>query len=183
MIIESYPPVDRDYLFGFWIDGEYKAFVADTPEEEKDMWKDFIAWIGQLPERYTVYHYAPYEVTRLTILARRYGDDDNLHLERFRNSMVDLKEIVREHAVFPLHFYSLKAIAKFLGFAWEGDVKGGGESVLAYERWLESGNRSILDAIIQYNREDVQATAHVLSWMRGFAKEIQRFTKPFPWFQ
>lgn len=181
--IESYPPLDLDYLFGFWVDGSYKAFVAKTAEDEKRMWKDFLSWVGTLPERYTVYHYANYEITRLSVLARRYGDEENQDLERFRNSMVDLKEVVREHAVFPLHFYSLKAIAKFLGFAWEGDVKGGGESVLAYEQWLESSDRSILDAIIQYNREDVQATAHVLAWMRRYAKELQRFTKPFPWFQ
>lgn len=181
--IESYPPLDRDYLFGFWVDNEYKPFVADAPEDEERMWKDFLAWIGTLPERYTVYHYANYEITRLSVLSKRYGDEENQDLERFRNSMVDLKEIVRDHAVFPLHFYSLKAIAKFLGFAWEGDVKGGGESVLAYENWMESGNRSILDAIIQYNREDVQATAHVLKWMRRFAKEIQQYSLPFPWFE
>jgi len=181
--IESYPPLDRDYLFGFWLGKEYKAFVAERPEDEGQMWKDFLKWTSTLPERYTVYHYANHEVARLSVLAKRYGDLENQDLERFRNSMVDLKEIAREHVVFPLHFYSLKAIAKFLGFAWEGDVKGGAASVLAYEQWMESGNRSILDAIIQYNREDVQATAHVLYWMRRFAKEIQRFTKPFPWFQ
>jgi uncharacterized protein len=179
--IESYPPVDRDYLFGFWIKGEYKAFVADKPEEEEKMWKEFLAWTATLPERYTVYHYANHEVSRLSVLARRYGDEEDLYLERFQNSMCDLKEVVREHVVFPLHFYSLKAIAKFLGFSWDGDVKGGGESVLAYERWLESSDRSILDAIIQYNREDVQATSHVLAWLRAHAKDLVRFAPPFPW--
>jgi len=179
--IESFPPEDRDYLFGFWLPEGYKAFVADRPDDEERMWKAFLSWVEQLPERYTVYHYANYELVRLSVLSKRYGDTDNVHLERFRNSMIDLKEVVREHAVFPLHFYSLKAIAKFLGFAWEGDVKGGGESVLAYEQWLKTGTRSILDGIIQYNREDVQATAHVLAWMRRFAKEEASFKKPFPW--
>lgn len=179
--IESYPPVDRDYLFGFWVENKYKAFVADKPEDEEKMWKEFLSWLHTLPERYTVYHYANYEIARLSVLSRRYGDEDNIDLERFRNSMVDLKEVVRKHAVFPLHFYSLKAIAKFLGFAWEGDVKGGGESVLAYERWLESGSRSILDGIIQYNREDVQATHHVLAWLRSHAKDFARYERPFPW--
>ncbi len=179
--IESYPPEDLDYLFGFWLPDGYKAFVAENAKEEEHLWKDFLAWIETLPERYTVYHYANYEVTRLSVLAKRYGGDDSASLIRFRNSMVDVKEIVREQVVFPLHFYSLKAIAKFLGFAWEGDVQGGGESILAYERWLNAGDRKVLDAITQYNREDVQATAHVLIWLRKYAKEIQNFTKPFPW--
>ena len=179
--IESYPPEDRDYLFGFWMNGEYKAFVADSPQDEKKMWKEFLAWMKTLPEAYTVFHYANYEITRIDVLARRYGDENDQSLARFRNAMCDLKELARKHVVFPLHFYSLKAIAKFLGFTWKGDVKGGGESVLAYERWLASGDRSILESIIQYNREDVQATAHLLDWLRARAQSPQRYYRPFPW--
>jgi len=179
--IESYPQDDVDYLFGIWLPDGYKAFVAERPDKEKQMWKEFLAWTETLPEQYTVYHYANYELQRLSILAKRYGDTDHPHLERFRNSMVDLKEVVREHIVFPLYFYSLKSIAKFLGFHWMGDVKGGGDSILVYGNWLETGNRSLLDSIIQYNREDVQATAHVLAWMRAYAKEQSIYNKPFPW--
>lgn len=183
--IESYPPTDRDYLFGFWINergGRYISFVAENDErDEEKMWRDFLAWCATLPEIFTVYHYADYEISRLHALARRYGTESDPYLARFLNSMVDVKELVREHVVFPLHFYSLKAIAKFLGFKWEGDVQGGGQSVFAYEYWLESGDRSILDAIIQYNREDVQATAHVLAWMQEYAGAETSFRQPYPW--
>lgn len=179
--IESYPQDDVDYLFGIWLPDGYKSFVAETPDQEKHMWKAFLAWTETLPEHYTVYHYANYELQRLSVLARRYGDTDNPHLERFRDSMIDLKEIVREHIVFPLYFYSLKSIAKFLDFQWMGEVKGGGDSILVYGNWLETQQRHLLESIIQYNREDVQATAHVLSWMRKYATNEVTYQQPFPW--
>lgn len=177
--IESHPPNDVDYLYGFWImsgpEKGYKAFVAETPKDERRMWNEFLAWIRKLPETYTVYHYARYEPSRLAVLSKRYGTEDDPHLLRFVNALRDMKEIVADTVVFPLYFYSLKNIGKHLGFAWEGQVKGGGESVLAYEDWLKHGNRATLDAIIQYNREDVRATAFLLDWLRVHARKLTTY--------
>jgi uncharacterized protein len=183
--IESHPPTDVDYLYGFWIpsgpDQGYTSFVAERPEDEGKMWQEFLAWIATLPATYTVWHYARYEATRLDVLARRYGSELNPDLHRFKNALRDLKEMAADTTVFPLYFYSLKTIGKFLGFAWEGDVKGGGESVTAYETWLSDQKRATLDAIIQYNREDVRATAHLLEWLRRYARETRTYDRPYPW--
>lgn len=181
--IESHPPTDTDYLYGIWIPSEqrYQSFVADTPEQEGMMWQSFLSWIETLPSEYTVYHYASYEIQRLKLLARRHKTEGNVWLERFLSNMVDLKEIVADHVVFPLPFYSLKAIGKFLGFSWDGDVHSGGESVIAYDKWLAQQDRSVLDSIIQYNRADVRATAHVLHWLRNYARGEQSYLQPYLW--
>ena len=183
--IESYPPTDTDYLYGFWFQGvdggAYHAFTAETPQDEEKMWKSFLAWITTLPSMYTVYHYANYEPTRLRILAERYGDEKNPWLEKFISRMVDLKESAREHAVFPLYFYSLKKICQFLGFEWKGSVKSGGESVGVYKKWLQTKRRSILDSLLRYNQDDVEATAFLLTWLRNFARVKTVFARPYPW--
>jgi uncharacterized protein len=145
------------------------------------LWSDFLAWIRTLPETYTVWHYAAYEPVRLHQLARRYQTEGDPYLMKFVNSFKDLKDYAADTAVFPVYFYSLKKIASFLGFSWKGDVKGGGASVTAYEDWLETGKRATLDAIVQYNREDVQATAHILDWMRRYARTREEFGPPYPW--
>jgi len=185
--IESHPPSDTDYLYGFWFPtGErqgYHAIVAERPEDERKLWTEFLAWLPTLPETYTVWHYAAYEPTRLRVLARRYETENDPHLLKFLASFRDLKEYVNDTAVFPVYFYSLKMIGKFLGFAWEGEVKGGGESVTAYEDWLKTGKRATLDAIIQYNREDVRATAHLLDWMRKYGRKAISYAPPYPWTQ
>ncbi|HEU0050757.1 MAG TPA: TM0106 family RecB-like putative nuclease, partial [Patescibacteria group bacterium] len=183
--IESHPPTDRDYLYGFWIrekEGErYQAFVAERPEDEAKMWRAFLAWLPQLPSAYTVFHYGNYESARLSILANRYGDQKNPWLEKFRSRLMDVKEIVRETAVFPIYFYSLKKIGTFLGFSWNGEVKEGGASVDAYDAWRASGDRTILNAILQYNKEDVQATAYVMDWLCQYAEGEAIYCKPYPW--
>lgn len=185
--IESHPPTDRDYLYGFLIrkpeGDEYISFVADKPEDEEKMWREFLAWCDKPPEVFTVYHYAPYEYQRLNQLAKRYETQDHEGLIRFMNGFVDVKELIRAHAVFPLYFYSLKSIAKFLGFSWKGDVQGGGESIFAYDRWLETGERSHLESIIAYNEEDVRATAFLTDWLNEYANDEQIYEQPFPWDQ
>ncbi len=183
--IESHPMTDTDYLYGFWVrDGktEYPvSFLAERPEDEEKMWRAFLAWLPTLPAEYTVYHYAQYEFERLLILAKRYGDVENEWLKRFHGRMVDLKEAAREHAVFPLYFYSLKNICTFLGFAWTSEVKNGRASITAYEQWLATQDRAILEDIVQYNRDDERATAYLLDWLDRYARQETMYGKPYPW--
>ncbi|MFH1621107.1 MAG: TM0106 family RecB-like putative nuclease [Patescibacteria group bacterium] len=181
--IESDPPNDVDYLYGFLLreptGDRYVPFVAKTLEQEGDMWKSFLAWIETLPPEYTVYHFASYEKTRLRVLEDRYGGSE--WLNKFRERMVDLKEITNSGLIFPLYFYGLKYIAKFLGYSWKGEVKGGGQSVDVFEKYLENKDEKILQSIIQYNEEDVRATAFLKDWLVKFAKEITSYEKPYPW--
>ncbi|MBU1448886.1 TM0106 family RecB-like putative nuclease [Patescibacteria group bacterium] len=181
--IESDPPSGMDYLYGiFTRDGgteTYLPFVAETSDGEGEMWKRFLAWLETLPPEYVVFHYAPYEKVRLAVLEKRYGGSPWLDL--FRERMVDVKDIVSSSVVFPLYFYGLKYVAPFLGFSWTGDVKGGAQSVDVYERYLETKDRALLDAIIQYNEDDVRATAVLTDWMRVYATERTSYDEPYPW--
>ena len=182
--IESDPPNDLDYLYGVLVrdpvEGDaYTAFVSPDLENEGEMWFKFLAWVEQLPLEYVVYHFSPYEKTRLAILEARYGGSH--YLDLFRSNMVDLKEFVSHSATFPLYFYSLKSVAKFLGFSWREGVKTGGESVDKFEQYLATGDRAILDSIIRYNEDDVRATAHVKDWLEEYAREITSYEQPYPW--
>lgn len=185
--IESHPMTDTDYLYGFWIrdgadsKGESVYFLAERPEDEEKMWKEFMAWLPTLPTEYTVYHYASYEAMRIQVLAKRYGDEESPWLQRFASRFVDLKEVARDHAVYPLYFYSLKNICTFLGFSWTSEVKSGGASIGAYERWLSGHDRSVLEDLVHYNRDDVRATAYLLAWLNRYARQETVYAKPYPW--
>ncbi len=181
--IESDPPHDRDYLYGFWIrdeEGErYLPFLAATLDEEEKMWRAFLGWIETLPAEYAVYHFSPYECQRLALLERRYGATP--WLDKFRSNMIDIKEITLSSVVFPLYFYGLKYIASFLGYTWSGSVKGGSQSIDVFEEYLTTGDRSLLEAVIFYNQDDVRATAVLKDWLTAFAKERKSYTVPYSW--
>jgi predicted RecB family nuclease len=181
--IESDPPNDVDYLYGILIrtkeKTEYRPFVAKTLEDEGIMWKEFLDWIETLEEPYQVIHYAAYERIRLKVLERRYGGSEAL--DRFRDNMIDMKQIVTHSLVLPLYFYGLKYVTPFFGFKWRGDVKSGGQSVDVFEKYLETQDEELLNEIILYNEDDVRATAVLADWCRAYARKLKTYDLPYPW--
>lgn len=165
--IEGDPLRQVEYLFGFLIRSggteKYEYFLAERPEDEQDLWEEFLLWLENLPDSLVVYHYGTYEKSRLTILEGRYGGSPAL--DRFRAAMVDLNEIVKDCVVFPLYFYGIKNIGEYLGFERSKKIAGGGESVAFYEEWLRKGDRRKLEAILKYNEDDVLATRHLKDWL------------------
>lgn len=185
--IEAHPPTDTDYLFGCLVRDtttqttEYVSFVAKRLSDEKRLWQHFLKWVKTLPPEYVVYHYSLYEQERLEVLARRYQTQDDPDLQRFVSSMVDLNEVVKDHAAFPLYVYSLKNIGELIGATWEGTVLNGADSVGVYERWLKKKQPKDLAALIRYNEEDVWATAKLLDWLTTYATVQTIYHRPFPW--
>ncbi len=173
--IEGDPLLDVQYLFGFWIVGDgkprYEYFLADKPEDEGEMWREFVEWTATLkPGTFKVYHYADYERAQTLRLAREHGSSPAF--DYFASQYVDLLAIVRESVIFPLYFYSIKDIAKsrFLGFEWRDTKSGGAQSIFWFEDWLETGDRKVLQKIIDYNEDDVLATACLDKWLRTGGK-------------
>lgn len=175
--IESDPLRGVDYLFGFLVrDGSgerYERQLAESPEGEEGMWREFLRWLSGLPGDYAVYHFGTFELVRLNALESRYGGSAGL--DTFRSRLVDLNETVKDSVVLPLYFYGIKDIGKYIGFDRQGEIAGGGESVAVYERWLETGDRAALDSIVEYNRDDVVATRELKDWL---VRENARFFGP-----
>lgn len=167
--IEGDPFLGVEYLFGFWIEKEnmepeFKYFLAETPEDEQRMWLDFLSWIeNEHFVSYKVYHFHSYEKTQLNKLSKKYGQC--LQLAGFIEHLVDLSKILTDSFIFPVYFYSIKDIAKYLDFKWQHEKAGGAQSIFWYEKWLETADRAILQDIINYNEDDVRATEFLHSWL------------------
>lgn len=184
--IEGDPLLHIEYLFGFWIVGDiagnykkignvregekagtyYLYFIAEQPNDELKMWKQFLEWVKLLPDNgYKIYHFADYERTRSAGLANKYGGADII--EPFLDNLVDLSRVVQQSVIFPLYFYSIKDIAKskFLAYKWRHPKAGGAQSIFWYEKWLESGDRQVLHDIVNYNEDDVIATEYLHYWL------------------
>jgi predicted RecB family nuclease len=177
--IEGDPMRPVEYLLGAVLrtkredgtldEGAYHHVLAEKPEQEGAMWKEFLAWLETLPEGVlAVYHFGSYEISRLSLLAQTYGGSPAV--DRFRAAMIDLAEVVKGCVVLPLYFYSLKDIGRYIGVDRGNAISAGGVSVSWYESWLASKSRKKLDTIVEYNRDDVVATAALKDWLaRGAA--------------
>jgi predicted RecB family nuclease len=160
--VEYDPLLGVDYLFGLLIakpgsEPIFKYFIAEAPDKENEMWIEFIDWIKNTNlDDVKVYHYSDAEKIRLKKLSEKYGGCDELEL--FISNLVDLRKVTTDSFVFPVYFYSIKDIAKYLDFKWQHEKAGGAQSIFWYEEWLDTKDRKILQDIINYNEDDVNAT-------------------------
>lgn len=163
-----------EYLFGlyFFEGGQpiFKPFWAHSREEERlsfEAFMDFVmAHLRRFPNAH-VYHYAPYEATALKRLMSLHGtrEADVDHLLR-TTKLVDLYAVVREAIRVGESSYSIKSIERFYSSKQRaGDVKTAGASVVFYEKWKTTGDPAILQAIADYNEDDVRSTYELREWL------------------
>lgn len=160
-----------EYLHGVWCDGKFHAFWAHDHAAEARALEALLAFFRARLEAFPsarIYHYAAYEITALRRLTTKYGIGeaflDRLLRER---RFVDLFAVVRGGLIGSERNYSIKSMEAFYGRVREGEVKTAGGSVVAYERWRETGEQQILDEIEDYNRVDCISTEELRDWLVG----------------
>lgn len=179
--IESDPTRDVDYLFGMLLrdtkSGKvtYEYLAAEQPTDEKEMWVKFLDKLAGWDD-FVVYHYAYYERTVFDRLALKYGAATALS-GKFHEHAYDLHAKVVDSVVLPLYFYTLKDIAKYIGYRWSDPEAGGAESVAWYDQWLKKADRSFFDRVLRYNEDDVRATMLLRDWLSGLRPSKGRTPK------
>jgi uncharacterized protein len=174
-----------EYLWGLLdSDASYTPLWAEDHLSERLAFEGFVdrvhARMAESPDMH-VYHYASYEVAAIRRLAGRYGTreaevDDLLR----RGVLVDLLKAVRGGVAASVPGYGLKEMEAFPAFARDAEIRDGGSSVIEYERYMHTRDRSILEAIADYNREDCVATLALRDWLlERRAEALARFG-PFP---
>lgn len=159
----------RDGVPGDWTE-EFIPFLAEGEDGERrafaDVWRFLVS-----DEDAAIYYYSPYERTSYQMLQRRYPDVcSERDVEEFFASsrVVDLYgDVVARSTEWPLQSYGLKAIAKAQGFRWSAADAGGASSIAWWDEWRRTGDRSVLERIVDYNRSDVIASAVVLDALRA----------------
>jgi uncharacterized protein len=157
-----------EYLHGVLIrrDGqeEYKAFAAEDPADEGRAWAEFCDFI----EGYAgtpIYHYGWYELDAIRRLSAKHGISRKAAEALDPANMIDLNRVVQRCVIFPLYFYSLKDVAKHLGFRWRASDASGANSVLWFQEWCDRKDPALFRKIVEYNEDDVRATALLKDWL------------------
>jgi predicted RecB family nuclease len=161
-----------EYLFGLCDSrGRFTGYWARTPAEEKRAFEQLIdhlmgCWADD-PAMH-VYHYAAYETLALRRLSARHNTrvDEVDRLLR-GNRLVDLYAVVRQALRAGTESYSIKKLEAFydpdarLG----ADVTDAASSIVAFERWLGTGDDQELVAIERYNEMDCRSTLRLRDWL------------------
>ena len=175
-----------EYLFGIYYEegGEkiFKTFWAHNKEEERQSVIDFFSFTKAHFKKYPkakIYHYAHYEITALERLTSLYkihdiDYDHYLHLSRF----VDLYKVVRNAIFISGKSYSIKEIEKYYPFRRTGEIQKGDVSEEYYIRYIETGKKSFLKEIEDYNKQDCESTFKLRKWLLKIKPEDTKFFVP-----
>jgi predicted RecB family nuclease len=180
--LEGMPPhldeLDRIYLWGTQVYGEkpsefkfaLSGFGADG---DKECWLDFLRNARQIIETYgdiPFVHWAPYEQTYLRRYVERFGDPDGI-AGRVEANLLDLLTVTRDSLVLPLPSFSLKVVEDYVGFERKEAEYGGSWAMATFIEATETSDEGkreeLMDKIVAYNREDLEATWAVFQWLRG----------------
>src|SRR5271168_2219996 len=179
--LEGMPPhldeLDRIYLWGMQVFGEkpseFKfALSGCGVDGDKECWLGFLANAMKIFETYgdiPFVHWAPYEQTYLRRYVERFGDAEGIAC-RVEANLLDLLTIARDSLVLPLPSFSLKVVEDYVGFERKEAEYGGAWAMATFIEATETSDegkrKELLDKILAYNREDLEATWAVFEWLR-----------------
>jgi predicted RecB family nuclease len=148
------------------------GFFADEPTAEAEERAFAEAWAYfQANPTAVMYYYSPYERTTYRKLQRRYPSvcsADDIEALFSAGRAVDLyTDVVRGKTEWPTRDYSIKTLAKHLGFSWRDTDPSGAASIEWYEQWLKTKDARVKERILAYNEDDCRATRVLLDGIRG----------------
>ena len=182
--IEVDPMRDHCYLHGFVErrNGESNSerfvyFFAEEATEEAEKQAFAQAWNFMRASRpCAIYYYAPYEKIIYRKLRDKYPNVCSMDaLEALFDApeTVDLyTDIVRKHTEWPTHDYSLKTLARYLGFDWQDTDPSGASSIEWFHQWTDPGDETIRQRILAYNEDDCRATRVLRDALESMAESF-----------
>jgi predicted RecB family nuclease len=176
--IEVDPMRDICYLHGFVErrnrDNTTERFVAFfTPEctadAERAAFRDALAYISQ-NRPCAIYYYSKYERTIYRKLREKYPDVcKSKEIEALFDPAhaIDLyTDVVRRATEWPTWDFSIKTLAKYLGFSWRDTHPSGAASIEWFDRWIKTNDPEVRQRILDYNEDDCRATRVLLDGIR-----------------
>ncbi len=164
---------DLIYLFGVLIREAgraepYQYFVARHPDEEEQTVRKFWDFIADMGDA-VYYVYGHYERTKLKKLMEKYQLNQEL-FDQYVKCEYDLyNALILRYSDWPTHSYSIKNIAKIIGFRWRDIDPSGANSIAWYEEHLQHpDDNSLLERIIAYNEDDCRAMVAVKDFFESY---------------
>ena len=185
--LEGIPPhldeLENIYLWGLQVFGEkpsdFMPAVAGFGEEgDKEGWNSFLQISETIFSEYgdiPFVHWHHYERVKIDTYIKRYGDPNGT-AARVKANLLDLFPATQKSIALPLPSYSLKVVEKYIGFKRTQDEYGGDWAIAKYVEATELEDpverEKVIEQILIYNREDLEATWAVLEWLRSKAMQV-----------
>lgn len=165
------------YLWGLAVDDgvhtpKPEAIVADGDDlGGRRAWERFVQRAQEVFARHPQarwVHYHSYEKVWVRKYLELYGAPAGF-AERMEAALFDLYyKVVRKAVRLPLHSYSIKKVAQWVGFRWRNPESGSAWSIVQYQQARASRDAAerarLIGEIVSYNQDDLEAMRRVWKW-------------------
>ncbi|MBW4553803.1 MAG: TM0106 family RecB-like putative nuclease [Aphanocapsa sp. GSE-SYN-MK-11-07L] len=175
--IEAEPGLNLAFLHGVLVvdrqqqTDRFHPLLAERPEDEAIAWQQFLDLVHTYPTA-PIFHFCAYETQTIERLAQLYHTPPHV-VKPLLARCVDLHKWVTHGVILPIENYTLKLIARWMGFEWRDTEANGAQAICWYSEWLKTGDRQLLESIILYNEDDCRATWQVKDWLSVFLQSQQ----------
>ena len=171
----------------------YMPFATWDPHIEAGeliAFKDFWSWFSDLSAKaagegasFKAYCYSKSaeqgQMTRIADRLGRAGDEVDEFLAS--DGWVDLLEVVRAQLITGRSM-GLKETAPLAGFTWRAEDSGGTLAMVKYDQAIDeetgsAGRAAAQEWILEYNEDDVRATAAFREWLDGPARNVPSISR------
>jgi predicted RecB family nuclease len=150
-------------------------FAEDlTADAERETFAQAYAYLAGQADA-VIYFYSKYERTVYRNLQKKYPEVCSAEdIERLFDPTraIDLYgDVVIKATEWPTRDYSIKTLAKYLGFTWRDTHPSGAVAVEWYDRWCREGDPAVKKRILEYNEDDCRATRVLLDGIRELTEQ------------
>ena len=170
------------------VNTSYHPFVSWTADDDGEArcFDAFWRWLAverdsakriHGPDGFKAYCFTKAENQRMTTLAHKHVKRelvpgiDTVNELLDSDDWVDLHQLLTEQLVWPVENHKLKTLAKYARFMWRDNDPSGAASLVWYKHAIdpdEQDQEGWRDRVLDYNEDDVRATAHLLEWASKF---------------
>ena len=133
---------------------QYRYFILNDHWESA--WNEFLKFLNKYPEA-PIYHYDVFDRD----VIKKFGNLSKTNVKELKNRLIDLYKLITRSFILPVRFYSLKDVARTIGFKWRVGNFNGYEAMKALSLWGKNKSPDILDKIATYNEDDCRALATI----------------------
>jgi len=160
------------FLFGLWyqVNGTwtYEARWAHDLAEQNAVAAGVVEYFSQRREMhpgYHVYHYNHTEKSSLAAMTLGTSIEELFVRLETTGLFVDLMTVATNAFQVGVESYSLKSLEVLAGYQRQAEIDQGVGAVVDYERYMSSGDSTLLAAIANYNEDDVRSTQALHGWL------------------
>ena len=173
---EVLPENNFHYLIGLIIctteSEESFQFWADTQEDEKTIWNQFVFLIDKYPNS-TLFHYGNFERKAIEKLGVLYDTPTKPIIDRLFN----INTSIFGKIYFPVRSNGLKDICQFIGLSWTSKQASGLQSIIWRYRYDDTGDQCYRDILMTYNLEDCDNLKKLTTKLREIGKTSAHSSK------